>query len=112
MHRFAVEGMGHQKETDIQSAICEYLALRRVFFYRQNNVPVFHEGRFRRLPKHTPRGVPDILAVKDGRAIFIEVKAEKGRQSEHQKEFERDAIAAGATYALVRSIEDVQSLGL
>jgi hypothetical protein len=40
------------------------------------------------------------------------MRDDAGRQSDHQKEFERDAIAAGAVYAVVRSIEDVQALGL
>jgi hypothetical protein len=60
------------KETVIQAAICEYLAARRVFFWRQNNMPRFDKGRgiFYKLPKYTPRRVPDIIAVRDGRAIL------------------------------------------
>jgi len=109
--------MAHQKETEIQSAICDYLTLRRIFYYRQNNIPAtFIDGtgnrQFRRLPKHTPRGIPDILAIKDGRPIFLEVKAEKGKQSEAQIDFEYSAVKAGAQYAVVRSIEDVQAIGL
>ena len=69
------------KETGIQSAICDYLAMRRVFFWRQNNLPRFDKtkGIFCKLPKHTPRGVADIIAVRDGRAIFLEVKTERGK---------------------------------
>jgi hypothetical protein len=105
------------KETDVHSAIGDYLALRKVFFHRQNHIAVrFIDSagsrQFRRLPKHTPSGIPDILAIKDGRAIFLEVKAEKGKQSDAQKEFERNAVTAGAQYAIVRSIEDVQAIGL
>jgi hypothetical protein len=100
------------KETEIQAAICDYLAAKRVFFWRQNNVPVFANGHFRALPKHTPRGIPDIIAVKDGRAIFLEVKTTKGRLSDDQAEFFRLATLAGAAYHVVRSIDDVQALGL
>jgi hypothetical protein len=50
--------------------------------------------------------------VKNGRAIFLEVKTENGWQSEDQKEFERRSLAAGAQYVIVRSIEDVQAIGL
>ena len=69
-------------------------------------------GIFYKLPKHTPRGIPDIIAVKEGRAIFLEAKTDSGRQSEDQKEFEQLATLAGATYAVVRSVEEVQLLGL
>jgi len=75
---------GVTPEGEAQAAICDYLTLRRVFFFRCNNLPrTFFDGagnrQFRRLPKYTPRGIADILAVKDGRAIFIEVKNEKGK---------------------------------
>jgi hypothetical protein len=40
------------------------------------------------------------------------VKAEHGRQSDAQKEFERDAVAAGSQYAIARSIDDVILIGL
>lgn len=73
-------------------------------FYRQNNIPAFHIDRFgRRLPKHTPRVVPDILAIKDGCAILV--KSETGKQSAEQKKFEQRALETGARYGVVRSID-------
>src|SRR5712692_2438835 len=75
--------MPHDKiclmESEVQRAICDYLALRKVFFFRCNNKPIFDPTRkvFRALPKYTPKGIGDILAVKDGKAIFIEVKRDK-----------------------------------
>jgi hypothetical protein len=57
-------------------------------------------------------GLADILVVKHGRAIFLEVKSEKGKQSPSQLDFERAAFKAEADYHLVRSIDDVQRLGL
>jgi hypothetical protein len=82
--------------------------------YRQNNVPVYDvaKGRYRSLPKYTPHGVPDILAIKDGTPIFIEVKSQGGRQTESQKQFEGNARRAGAQYILARGIEDLQAAGL
>jgi hypothetical protein len=64
------------------------------------------------MPTYTPLGVPDILAIKDGTPIFIEVKALGGRQTESQKQFEGNARRAGAQYVLARSIDDVQAAGL
>jgi hypothetical protein len=77
------------KETEIQAAICDYLALKRYFFWRQNNIPaVFTDThgamRFRRLPKHQRRGIPDIIIIRKGIGIFLECKTDTGRQSADQ----------------------------
>lgn len=54
-------------------------------------------------------GVPDFTFIlAGGRAAFIELKADKGRQSETQAKFEEQARSAGAYYALCRSLEEVQ----
>ena len=62
---------------------------------------------FRSLPKHTPKELSDFLAVHNGRAIFIEVKGEKGRQSNDQLAFPKRCSFAGAEYFVARG-EDVQ----
>jgi hypothetical protein len=104
--------MGHVRESVIQAAILDYLAARKHFYWRQNNIPIYDGNRYRSLPKHTPRGVPDIIVVKDGHAIFLEVKNADGKLTTDQKDFCTYARKAGATYELVRSIDDVQKLGL
>jgi hypothetical protein len=56
-----------EKESDIQRAICDYLACRKVFFWRQNTAPTFDRATqsYRAMPKAMPkyamRGVPDII---------------------------------------------------
>lgn len=109
--------MARTPEGSIQNAICDYLTLRRVFFVRLNNLPAPYRDRagvlqFRKLGKFARLGLADILAVKDGKAIFLEVKSETGRPSKDQLDFGRDAMAAGAEYRVVRSIDDVQAAGL
>jgi hypothetical protein len=104
--------MGQIRESVIQAAILDYLAARKHFFWRQNNLALYDGSRYRALPKHTPRGVPDIIVVKDGHAIFLEVKNEGGRLTTDQRDFGTAAMVAGATYEVVRSIDDVQALGL
>jgi len=106
--------MKRTKETGIQAAICDYLALRKVFFSRTNNTPIFDrtKGIFRALPKYTQRGMADIWAVKDGKIYFIEVKRPDGRMSPEQHEFMRNAVIAGAEYVLAKSVDDVQRAGL
>src|SRR5258708_7847327 len=103
-------------EKDIQASICDYLALRRHFFWRQNTSPTVQKSAegwsFRRMPKYAMRGVPDLIVVHVGRPYFLEVKREGTYQSPDQKVFQAAAEKAGALYAVVRSIEDVQALGL
>ena len=101
-------------EPEVQRAICDYLALRKVFFFGYNNQPIYDPTRkaFRKLPKYTPKGIADILAAKSGKAIFSEVKRDKARMSPEQHEFARGVIAAGGEYHVARSIDDVQEFGL
>ncbi len=102
------------KETDIQNAICEYLAAKRVFFWRQNVVPIYNSKteKFRAMPKYSLTGVSDIIALKKGVPYFIEVKRPKGVQSNNQKVFEKLVTDNGGIYAVVTSIDGVIRLGL
>ncbi len=54
-----------------------------------------------------PSASPDIICVINGQYVGIEVKAPKGKQSEHEKEFEQNLIAAGGRYILAPSLDDV-----
>ncbi|TQF26286.1 hypothetical protein UNPF46_34600 [Bradyrhizobium sp. UNPF46] len=109
--------MARTKETEIQSAICEYLTLSGVFFVRLNNIPALYRDRkgglqFRKMGKYACLGLSDILVVKDGQAIFLEVKREDGKQSPEQIDFEAYVKRAGAQYHVVRSIDEVVKLNL
>ena len=101
-------------ESEIQATICQYLFLRKHFFWRQNSTPVFSKdrGQYRSMPKFARIGVPDILLVKNGILYGLEVKRLKTHQSESQKIFEKDLTDAGGKYFIVRSVEDVQKIGL
>jgi hypothetical protein len=73
---------------------------------------LYRDGRFSKLPKHSKRGIPGIILVYVGRPYFLKVKRPKAYQSPEQKAFQAEAEKAGAHYAVVRSIDDVQALGL
>ena len=102
------------KETDIQKAICDYLALKKHFFWRQNTSPVYNKekGRYRAMPKYSMNGIPDIIVIKDGFFIGLEVKTLKTSLSEYQKIFRDKCKESGAEYYVVRSIDDVIEIGL
>ena len=56
------------------------------------------------------KGLCDLIAVKNGFTVFIEVKAPNGKQSDKQKIFESRIRDAGGVYILARSLEDVEWL--
>ena len=94
------------KESATQKAILEWLAWKHIFHYRNNS------GAFVDSNKHFYRfgaiGSPDIVCVINGQYVGIEVKAAKGRQSDNQKEFQRQLETAGGKYILAYSIDDVE----
>ena len=93
------------KESELQKSILEYLAWKRIFHYRNNS------GAFKRDDGYFYRfgvtGSPDNICVINGKYVGIEVKAPKGAQSEHQKEFQRQLEAAGGAYILAYFLDDV-----
>jgi hypothetical protein len=93
------------KESDLQRQILDYLVLKRIFHYR-NNSSSFVDSQ-----KHFYRfgavGSPNIVCVIKGQYLGIEVKAPKGKQSEHQKAFQQALEAAGGRYVLAYSLDYV-----
>ena len=103
-----------EKESDTQNTICEYLERRQHFFWRVNNVGMYDpvNERYRSMPKYARYGVPDIILIIGGVFYGLEVKTKVGQQSVHQKKFQEDVEKVGGIYKVVRSVEDVQELGL
>jgi hypothetical protein len=112
MKRKTTKGSVKPLETAIQKSICDYLSARKHFFWRQNTGGMFRDGRYFATPKYSKNGVPDIILVKDGRFIGLEVKRPQGRLSEAQEAFKKGLEAVGGMYAVVTSIDEVQALGL
>jgi len=99
-------------EVEIQRTICDYLFAKGYLFWRSNNTPIFTEGKFRALPKYTPRGLSDIIVVLKGQIVCIEVKRQGTKQTDDQKFFEDRMIMHGGRYFVARSLDDVQAQGL
>jgi hypothetical protein len=111
--------MAATPEGEAQAAILDYLRLRGHLCFRLNNIPATYvdrhgERQFRALSKYGMKGLPDILLIRKptGRLFGIEVKAAKGKPSPEQLDFGRRLIEAGGEYVVVRSIDDVQKIGL
>ena len=96
-------------EKHIQKAILDYLAFKKIFHYRQNSGAFKTEsGGYMRTASVS--GLPDIVAIKDGIYIGLEVKTATGRQSEEQREIQDRITAAGGLYLVVRSVDDVRKI--
>ena len=87
------------KESEIRTQVKEYLQYKGWFVY-------YNLAGLGAYP-----GLSDLVAVKDGRVIHIELKTKKGRQSKRQVEFQRNIEAAGGVYIIARGIGDVEVLG-
>ena len=99
-----------EKESDIQKSIIDYLTMKGHFFWRNNSgATKMPNGRFVHFGL---AGSPDIILIKDGWFVGLEVKTKGGRLSASQKEFQKKCSEHGAEYYVVRSIDDVQEIGL
>ena len=64
------------------------------------------------MPKYAMKGIPDIIAIKIGKFIGIEMKTETGKLSKEQADFARECVRHGGEYIVARSIDDVVRAGL
>ena len=96
------------KESDLQKLILDYLAARKIFHFRNNSGAMQKEykGKSYFMRFGCP-GSPDIVCCINRQFVGIEVKGEKGKQSEVQKVFENSLIDSGGKYILAYNLEDV-----
>ena len=82
-------------ENDIKRAVKDYLSIRGYFhFHILQGLGAY-------------KGIPDIIAIKNNRVLFLEIKRPKGKQSEHQKNFQLFIEGHGGEYYIVRSLDDL-----
>ena len=55
-------------------------------------------------------GVSDLIYLTPSGAIFIEMKTDKGRQSDAQKQWQQKVEALGYAYHIVRSVDEFINL--
>lgn len=119
-------------ESQVLKAVMDYLAAERIFSLRMNTGAIVSEykGKQRFMRFGVP-GQADVLAFPKGEylhsfdphttswdvfryvsPLWLEVKAENGKQSALQKSFQAQVEAEGHRYAVVRSVQDLkQALG-
>lgn len=87
-------------ETALKQACVQYLRLQGWLTY-----PLIQQGI------GAVRGLPDRIAIKAGRTVYLEFKRPGGRLSSDQEIRRAEIEAAGATYLVVRQVEDLYVLG-
>ena len=91
-----------------QTAVLQYLALKKIFAWRNNTGAVkTQDGRFFQFGQV---GSPDIIAVHGGMVYGLEIKSAIGALSEGQKQWSERFARAGGVYVVVRSLNDVTGL--
>lgn len=93
---------GRQKESLLKKAIKDYLHLHGFCVYG-----IVNSGFY--IAKND-RGIADLWLGIKGQTIWIELKVDKGKQSENQIRFQQAVEKEGFRYEIVRSLDDVVKL--
>lgn len=111
--------MKNLSESDVQKQIIHLLLISKFMVIRFNSGNFVIDNRYIRsyFIKNFPaseqsKGLSDILAIKDGRAYFFEVKRKGGKESEAQKKFRNLASSYGAECFVVDSFEMARNIVL
>jgi hypothetical protein len=100
------------REQDLEKACIEYLSFLPETFAWKNQTggtPITSNGRTF-IKKAPCTGVSDITIIHKGKVMFVELKVPKGKQSENQKEFQRNVEIAGGSYFIITSLADLKTL--
>ena len=89
------KGKGPTPETQLKHQIKDYLDLKGIFHF-----PIL-QGL------GAAKGIPDRIAVIDGKFVAIEAKAKNGVLSTYQKLFRDRLQMAGGIYLEIRSLEEL-----
>lgn len=118
------------KETDLQKVIIQYLKLHKIYHLRLNSGKILASYKDKkRMINLCPEGTPDIMLIKDGKTIFLELKSspliqkawvkkiEAWKRTAYLSDYNRrevmqykamqEIIKAGAEVHLVASLDEV-----
>ena len=101
-----------ESEADLKRTVTDYLEYQqnagKLLYFRLNAGDFIElRGNTRRRVKGCMAGTSDLEIIKDGKPIFIELKSARGRQSPAQGSFQKLVESQGASYFIIRSIEEL-----
>ena len=99
-------------EKAVLSQVLQYLRLKKCLCYRMNTGATVSQYKGKnRLIRFGVSGMADVLAFTKDSVMWIEAKASSGgKQSDHQKAFQKEVESFGHIYILARSVDDVMAL--
>ena len=95
-----------RRESELQRAIVQVLAYAGWLVIHIPNQSTRGRQRWSGLKP----GAPDLVAVRHGRVVFLEVKTEKGKVSEKQSEVHDLLRLHGMEVRVVRDADDIMDL--
>ena len=87
-----------EKEGDILKQCRDYLRYRGWFVIRIQQGLGCHKG------------ISDLICVKSGKVLFLEIKATGGKLSPHQERFREDIQGHGGIYIWVSSFDELKNI--
>lgn len=117
-----------KEENKVTKEVFDYLSIKAlrhpIYFWRSGNHSVYDPNKkiYRRTGAHTPKGVPDISCVINGKFIGIEIKTPAIKSPKggvikpqtnlrpEQKTFRAKLEGAGGVYVTARSAEDIDKV--
>ena len=104
-----------ESEADLKRTVTDYLEYQqnagKLLYFRLNAGDFIElRGNTRRRVKGCMAGTSDLEIIKDGKPIFFELKSARGRTSPAQNAFKILVEEQGASYSIVRSLEELEEL--
>ena len=102
-----------KNESCIQSEIVEWFNNNYCLKFHVPKCAIFsvpNENQYHKVSTGVKAGVSDLIVLLPNKALFIEVKDDKGKQSDKQKEFEQTVKDLNFEYHLVRSLEEFKQI--
>ena len=100
-------------ESQLEFAICQAITAQGHYVVKLKDQAQAINGVYRKGSSFQVRGISDLVVyLPNGIALWMEIKTEKGKQSEYQIAFQRKIESLGHKYVLVRSVnEATQCIG-
>jgi hypothetical protein len=97
------------KEKFVLQQVLQYLRLKKCLVYRMNTgAGMFSNPSGKaRFVRFGEKGMADVLAFTKDSVIWVEAKGSSGKQSDFQRDFQKDVEAYGHIYILAKSVDDV-----
>lgn len=96
-------------EKQFEKTIATKLTKLGWFTWKPFDSAKYIDGSFRKDPFQI-RGASDLIAIKDGLVVFIEIKLQRGKLSKYQEAFQERITGSGGIYVVIRPDDDLPTI--